>query len=87
MRSDHLFMDHPVLAERPLRIRELTVDDPPYPHPIPNANIELKAHQRSLLQRCLYMENVGVPFDDDLSREGRYKHVREKWHGLSVGQG
>lgn len=78
MRSDHLFMDRPVpvLAERPLRIRELTVDDPPYPHPIPNANIELKAHQRSLLQRCLYMENVGVPFDDDLSREGRYKHVK-----------
>lgn len=78
MRSDfELRTEHPPsLGERPCRIRELTVDDPPYPYPISNAKIELKAHQRSLLQRCLYMENVGVPFDDDLSQEGRYKHVK-----------
>ena len=64
------------LGERPFRIRELTVDDPSYSFPIPNAKIELKAHQRASLQRCLYMENVGVPFDQDLSQEGRYKHVK-----------
>jgi len=67
---------------RHVLLREFTQDDPSYEGTIP-ANIELRAHQRVLLYRCIEMENKGICLDDDEELQSRYLTVKSNIGVLS----
>lgn len=61
--------------EREIVLHEMNEDNKAYWDPIPS-KIDLKHHQRVLLQKCIELENFGIDIADDEYLSATYKYVR-----------